>query len=46
MSGIMNQLISAWWDSKTVQEQADLESSFAIVASGLSFVPALILVSL
>lgn len=42
----MNQLISAWWNSKAVQEKADLESSFAIVVSGLSVVPALILVSL
>jgi len=42
----MKQLFFNWWATKSVQEQADLESSIAILASGVSFIPALLLVSL
>ena len=40
----MKQLFSNWWVSKSEQEQADLESSLAIILSSLSFLPALIIV--
>jgi len=42
----MKQLFSNWWSTKSEQEKADLASSFAILAGALSFLPALLIVSL
>jgi len=40
------QLFSTWWSSKSEQEKADVESSFAMVFDSLTFLPALIIISL
>jgi len=42
----MKQLLSIWWSTKSEQEKADLESSFAMALGSLSFLPALIIVLL
>jgi hypothetical protein len=42
----MNQLFTTWWATKSEQEKADLESSFAMILGSLSFLPALIIASL
>jgi hypothetical protein len=39
----MNQLFSTWWATKSEHEKADLESSFVIVLSILTFLPAVII---
>jgi len=40
----MNQIILNWWESKTIDEKTDLESSFVISASGLGvIIPTLII---
>ena len=42
----MKQLLSTWWSTKSEQEKAGLESSYAMALDSLAFLPALIIVSL
>ncbi|WP_448565720.1 hypothetical protein [Thalassotalea ganghwensis] len=42
----MKKSITIWWKKKTAQEKADFESSFVLIISTLSFLPALLIVSL
>jgi len=40
----MNNLFTTWWDVKTEQEKADLESALAVALNKLALVPVFILI--